>query len=50
MSDNLKVKIAVMANRTWSEIRPQRYVLAFIAAVAGVLQQPLGEGERGMVY
>jgi hypothetical protein len=42
MSDNLKVKIAVMANRTWSEIQPQEFVLAFIASVVGVLLLPLG--------
>jgi hypothetical protein len=41
------VKIAVMANRTWSEIQPQEFVLAFIAAVVGVLLLPLGEWKRG---
>jgi hypothetical protein len=45
MSDTLKVNIAVRANRTWSEIQPQEFVLAYIVAFAGVLQQPLGEGK-----
>ena len=46
MSDSLKVKIAVRANRTWSEIQPQEFVLAYIVAVTGVLQQPLGDEKR----
>jgi hypothetical protein len=33
MLDNLKVKIAVRAQRTWSEVQPQEFVLAYIAAL-----------------
>jgi hypothetical protein len=46
MSDTLRVKIAVRTNHTRSEIQPQEFVLAYIVAVAGVLQQPLGDGKQ----
>jgi len=49
MSDSLKVKIAVRTNRTWSEIQPQEFVLAYIVTVAGVLQQPSGDGKGNCV-
>jgi hypothetical protein len=44
MLNNLKVKIAVRARNTWSEVQPQEFVLAYTAAVPLVLQRPLGDG------
>jgi hypothetical protein len=44
MPDTLKVKIAVRANRTWSEIQPREFVLAYIVAVAEFYSSPWETG------
>jgi hypothetical protein len=46
MWDNLKVKIAAREKRTWSEVQPQEFVLAYIAGGATVLLHPLGDSEE----